>query len=466
MLAEARASARVTSSHAVDIFDLVEEQDALWLVMELVPRPSLARMVSEEGPLDDAGAARVGLAVLDVLEAARADGIVHGDLTPANVLVGEPAAADTGVRVKLADLRAATRHDEVVAGATEPSPGADAGPPETSAPASSGEGPNSNMHALGALLHFAVAGRPPGDDTSDRGLRGDERDGAASSALAPVISRLLDGSAADGLDTAQVRALLAPVARTGHQDGELYSGIATGAVPGPGASEGDLTVASGPWPGGAVGIGARPVGARRGRAVAVPGVSVLSSLVRRHGSGLRAGLTTVVAVVAAAALLSAATTGGAGKTMSNPGDDDRRPDSELVAITPSAASAEGTAAGTAPVGPATPVDVAVEPVGEAPPSTPADEAEPPPSTSSSSVPETSTTASTSTTTPTETTPPSSEPADPEPPPSTGPPSSSPGGPPDDGDPGDGDPGGGGGNDGGGDGEPGDASGGAEAVPAA
>src|SRR5690606_38225441 len=89
VLAEARASARVTSSHAVDIFDLVEEQDALWLVMELVPRPSLARVVSEEGPLDDAGAARVGLAVLDVLEAARADGIVHGDLTPANVLVGE-----------------------------------------------------------------------------------------------------------------------------------------------------------------------------------------------------------------------------------------------------------------------------------------------------------------------------------------------------------------------------------------
>jgi eukaryotic-like serine/threonine-protein kinase len=144
-LREARALARVSSPHAVAVFDVVEELGALWLVMELVDAPSLHGLVEEQGPLDDRRAARIGLDVLNALEAAHATGVIHRDVKPSNVLVPPEGPA------KLADFGVASLRDEEQL--TEP--GIVVGSPSYMAPEQAcGRpfGPPADLWALGVML--------------------------------------------------------------------------------------------------------------------------------------------------------------------------------------------------------------------------------------------------------------------------------------------------------------------------
>ena len=97
-LREARAAARLNHPGVVTLHDVVEADGRLLLVMELVEAPTLRDLVERSGPLAPAAAARVGLALLEALDAAHRAGIVHHDVKPANVMV-----APSG-RVKLADF--------------------------------------------------------------------------------------------------------------------------------------------------------------------------------------------------------------------------------------------------------------------------------------------------------------------------------------------------------------------------
>ena len=92
-LREARAAARLASSRVVGVYDVVEEDDAIWLVMELVRAPSLQEVVRERGPLPHPLAARIGLGVAHALAAAHDAGVLHRD-------------------VKLADFGVAALRDE------------------------------------------------------------------------------------------------------------------------------------------------------------------------------------------------------------------------------------------------------------------------------------------------------------------------------------------------------------------
>src|SRR5690606_28799768 len=61
-LREAKATAQIRSTGAVTVFDVVEEDDRPWIVMELVESRSLADVIKEDGPLTPRRAAEVGLA--------------------------------------------------------------------------------------------------------------------------------------------------------------------------------------------------------------------------------------------------------------------------------------------------------------------------------------------------------------------------------------------------------------------
>ncbi|HEX6569576.1 MAG TPA: serine/threonine-protein kinase, partial [Acidimicrobiales bacterium] len=111
-LREARAAACLSSPSVVQVYDVVEEASAVWLVMELVQAPTLAQLVHDRGPLDEPLAARIGLGVLDALEDAHAHGVVHRDVKPANVLVGGLDDSGPDVAVKLADFGVAVVRDE------------------------------------------------------------------------------------------------------------------------------------------------------------------------------------------------------------------------------------------------------------------------------------------------------------------------------------------------------------------
>lgn len=88
-LREAKAIARIRNNGAVTVYDVVDEDDRPWIVMELIEGKSLAEAVREDGVLTPKRAAEVGLAILDVLRAAHSEGILHRDVKPSNVLIAE-----------------------------------------------------------------------------------------------------------------------------------------------------------------------------------------------------------------------------------------------------------------------------------------------------------------------------------------------------------------------------------------
>jgi serine/threonine protein kinase len=88
---EARAAARIAHANVVDIHDLgVSKSGVPYLVMELLRGETLENVIDTRGPLAPGYACELFLQILAGLSAAHAQGIVHGDLKPANVLVTHP----------------------------------------------------------------------------------------------------------------------------------------------------------------------------------------------------------------------------------------------------------------------------------------------------------------------------------------------------------------------------------------
>ncbi|WP_435244843.1 serine/threonine-protein kinase [Streptomyces sioyaensis] len=158
-LREAKAIARIRNNGAVTVYDVVDEDDRPWIVMELVEGRSLAEVVRDDGPLTPRRAAEVGLAVLDVLRAAHAEGILHRDVKPSNVLM-----SDDG-RVVLTDFGIA----QVEGDPSVTSTGMLVGAPSYISPERArGQkpGPPADMWSLGGLLYACVEGVPPYDKGS------------------------------------------------------------------------------------------------------------------------------------------------------------------------------------------------------------------------------------------------------------------------------------------------------------
>ncbi|MFI6766543.1 protein kinase [Streptomyces sp. NPDC050355] len=158
-LREAKAIARIRNNGAVTVFDVVDEDDRPWIVMELVEGRSLAEVVRDDGPLTPRRAAEVGLAVLDVLRSAHGEGILHRDVKPSNVLM-----SDDG-RVVLTDFGIA----QVEGDPSVTSTGMLVGAPSYISPERARghkPGPPADLWSLGGLLYACVEGVPPYDKGS------------------------------------------------------------------------------------------------------------------------------------------------------------------------------------------------------------------------------------------------------------------------------------------------------------
>ncbi|GAA3186127.1 serine/threonine-protein kinase [Streptomyces ramulosus] len=158
-LREAKAIARIRNNGAVTVYDVVDEDDRPWIVMELVEGGSLAELVRDDGPLTPHRAAEVGLAVLDVLRAAHREGILHRDVKPSNVLM-----SDDG-RVVLTDFGIA----QVEGDPSVTSTGMLVGAPSYISPERARghkPGPPADLWSLGGLLYACVEGVPPYDKGS------------------------------------------------------------------------------------------------------------------------------------------------------------------------------------------------------------------------------------------------------------------------------------------------------------
>jgi serine/threonine protein kinase len=153
---EARAAARVHHPHATTVHDVVEADGKPWIVMQYAPGRPLSDIVRSDGPLPLAAVARIGIDILDALRAAHRAGVLHRDVKPANVLVGDDGSAcltDFGIAMSSGDP-SITTEGILLGSPSYMSPERARGDDLTAA---------SDLWSLGATLYFAVEGRPAFD---------------------------------------------------------------------------------------------------------------------------------------------------------------------------------------------------------------------------------------------------------------------------------------------------------------
>lgn len=86
---EAQAAAALTHPNIVGVYDTGAEAGVHYIVMEYVEGMTLQEVLAEEGPLDPDRAAAIGADVARALGAAHAKGIVHRDIKPGNIMIGD-----------------------------------------------------------------------------------------------------------------------------------------------------------------------------------------------------------------------------------------------------------------------------------------------------------------------------------------------------------------------------------------
>ena len=175
-------------------YHLGEYGQRKYLTMQWVDGQTLARLLADEAPLDEAASVGIGLKLSAALEAAHARKVLHRDIKPQNIMVdrqGEPYLMDFGVA-------------RVLGGPGLTSSGVFLGTPNYASPEQAGlqtlDG-RSDLYALGVVLFEMVVGRRPFlGDTSQDVLRQHRE-------AAPPDPRRLRPALSDGLADIVLRCL-------------------------------------------------------------------------------------------------------------------------------------------------------------------------------------------------------------------------------------------------------------------
>jgi eukaryotic-like serine/threonine-protein kinase len=198
---EARAMAGVDHPGLARIIDVVDDGDRPWVVTELIQDPCLSDLVHRDGPMEPERAAVLGLRLLDVLDAATDQDMVHRFLQPSKVFVG------AGDAVRVADFGIAS----LIGDRTVARSGA-VGGVSFMAPEQAGT-TEADIWSLGAILYFAVEGVPPfgGADPAailDAVTTRPPRPAAGAGSLARVLEVTLQKDPSERPSADELRALL------------------------------------------------------------------------------------------------------------------------------------------------------------------------------------------------------------------------------------------------------------------
>ena len=153
-LAEARLVARINHPRVVQIYGAARQGSHCYIAMEYVPGRSAAAAVEQEGRLSPEAATDVLVQAATALSAAHRSGVVHRDVKPANLLLGNGGVTklgDFGMALGLSDLSVGNAHLRV-------------GTPFYTAPEiwrGEAAGPASDIYALGATYFQLLTGAPP-----------------------------------------------------------------------------------------------------------------------------------------------------------------------------------------------------------------------------------------------------------------------------------------------------------------
>ncbi|CAL9646154.1 serine/threonine-protein kinase [Streptomyces sp. Tu 3180] len=172
---------RLCPGRIATVVDAVGEDGSLWTVTAWIDGTPLGEVLAEQGTLNYVRTARIALELLDVLDAAHAAGITHGELSPGRVFVRESGpVVVTGYGL---------------AGST-PAPRLTA--PSYAAPEQARDertGPAADLWALGAILYTMLEGRPPFRDRGrpEATLKGVDRLPLRTPVRAGPLTRVVQG---------------------------------------------------------------------------------------------------------------------------------------------------------------------------------------------------------------------------------------------------------------------------------
>ncbi|CAN5249638.1 hypothetical protein BH20ACT9_BH20ACT9_20360 [soil metagenome] len=186
---EAVSAAKLTHPNVIGLYDTGRDGDYVYLVMEYVDGPTLKELMRARGTLSYGQAARIGEAVARALAYAHTRGVVHRDVKPANILIGEDGAvkvADFGIAKAEEAVEDLTRTGMVLGTAAYVAPEQILGQQVAGA---------ADQYALGVLLYESLTGRQPfkGDSAVATAARRLEHDPEPLRSLRPdVPERLAD----------------------------------------------------------------------------------------------------------------------------------------------------------------------------------------------------------------------------------------------------------------------------------
>jgi serine/threonine protein kinase len=151
---------RVTHPNVARTFEVGVDDDVHYIAMEYIPGKNLYKLVSEEGPLPVARAARLFQEVCLGLEHAHAQGLIHRDIKPSNIVITPDD------RAKVLDLGLAMMHGEVQADRTVVGgQGYIVGTLDYLAPEQADDAftvdLRSDIYGLGCTLYFALTKQAP-----------------------------------------------------------------------------------------------------------------------------------------------------------------------------------------------------------------------------------------------------------------------------------------------------------------
>ncbi len=155
---EAKLMARLEHPNCVSVIDFGVHEDKPFLVMELVRGTSLLDILDREGKIEAPRAAEIMRQVLSGLAHAHELGIVHRDVKPANIMVGEKTGI--GLQVRLLDFGLARFTDT----STKLTTGIVVGTPNYMAPEQCKGGDidgRADLYACGVILFEMLTGKKP-----------------------------------------------------------------------------------------------------------------------------------------------------------------------------------------------------------------------------------------------------------------------------------------------------------------
>jgi eukaryotic-like serine/threonine-protein kinase len=152
---EAQAAARISNQHLVSVFDTGSDDGVHFIVMEYVEGRTLADLIAGGGRIVPDRAIEIAIDVCRALEAAHAQGVIHRDIKPGNIMLdekGQVKVTDFGIARVTSTADTIAQTAAVLGTASYLSPEQAQGQPVDG---------RSDLYSLGCVLYEMVTGRAP-----------------------------------------------------------------------------------------------------------------------------------------------------------------------------------------------------------------------------------------------------------------------------------------------------------------